>query len=39
MKQLIVLLLITTLFNGCMVKKLLNGGQGGKGNHSQQSSR
>ena len=39
MKKLIVLLLITTLFNGCMVKKLLNGGHGGKNKHSQQSSR
>jgi len=35
MKKLIVLILITTLFNGCMVKKLFNGGHGGK--HSGQS--
>jgi len=30
MKKLMVLILITTLFNGCMVKKLFNGGHGGK---------
>jgi len=34
MKKLIVLLLITSLFNGCMVKRLFHGGNGG-GHHSQ----
>lgn len=33
MKKFIVLLLITMLFNGCMVKRLFHGGDGG-GHHS-----
>ena len=32
MKKIMVLLLITTLFNGCMVKRLFHGGDG-KGQH------
>jgi hypothetical protein len=29
MKKLMLLLLITTLFNGCMLKRLFHGGHGG----------
>ena len=34
MKKIMVLLLISTLFNGCMVKRLFHGGDG-KGEHSE----
>jgi len=39
MKKLIALILITTLFNGCMVKRMLNGAGHGGGHNSQQRSR
>jgi len=35
MKKLITLVLITTLFNGCMVKKIFNGEHRGQGKHTQ----
>jgi len=37
MKKLIVLILISTLFNGCMVKRIFKGGHAGKSGHNEHS--
>jgi len=36
MKKIVMLALIVSLFNGCMVKRILNGGKGG-GHHDKSS--
>jgi len=33
MQKVLILIIVATLMNGCMVKKIMNGGHGGKGAH------